>query len=311
MPRQIYPTIIAMLVLLIGGGFYIDSINPLSDSVAPALLSDNNAESQAFLMPIAEPSYPIRDTNVANPNIDASSAVVFNTKSSKFLYSLNSRQELPVASLTKIMTAMAVLDNLSKDDIVIVPEEAIRVDGEKQTLYLNETITVGNLFTMMLVESSNDAAYALAYHGQKLGLDIVYKMNEKALKIGMRDTHFLDPAGLDDMGYSTAEDVLKMVRYSQNYPEIWKTLTQKEVDIPSLDGSIVHVTRNTNQLLGIIGNIVGGKTGYTDAAGGCMILLVYLPEKDDTIISVVLGSDQRFTDTQTLINWVSRAYKWN
>ena len=162
-----------------------------------------------------EPSYfPIYDSKIEKPVIDAKSGLVYDTRSGRFLFAKNPRLKLPVASLTKILSAVVVLENLDTKDIIVVPKEALRVDDEKQSLYLNEEITVENLLKLMLIESSNDAAYALAYYANTKGINFVEKMNEKAQLLSMNDSNFLDPAGLNDDAYSTAEDLVKLVKYS-------------------------------------------------------------------------------------------------
>jgi D-alanyl-D-alanine carboxypeptidase (penicillin-binding protein 5/6) len=128
--------------------------------------------------------------------------------------------------------------------------------------------------------------------------------------LDMADSHFTDPAGLDDEAHSTVYDLVKLVRATLRHDQIWNTLIEREVEVTSEDGKIVHKVQNTDQLLGVIPDIVGGKTGNTDGALGCLILLVNIPEYNDTIISVVLGSEDRFGDTSKIIDWVKQAYRW-
>lgn len=273
--------------------------------------STNNDPIQAYLFPITEPAYiPILDSNIPRPEIGAKAAMVFNLRSSRFLFQHNVRQELPIASLTKVLTAAVVLDKINQDDIVTVSPSSVRVDGSKQDLYAGEKLTANNLLRMMLISSSNDAASALAEYAEQQGFDFVDAMNVRARLIGMTDSHFLDPAGLDDAATSTAYDVVKLVRATLSDRRIWATLVEKEVQISSIDGKITHIIKNTDELLGVIPDIIGGKTGYTDGALGCLILLVNIPEYDDTIVSVVLGSQDRFGDSKKIIDWVKAAYRW-
>ena len=267
---------------------------------------------QAYLLPVSEPSYfPIYDSKTENPVIDAKAGLVYDTRSGRFLFAKNPRIKLPVASLTKILSAIIVLENLDTKEAVVVPKEAIRVDEEKQTLYLGEEITVLNLLKMMLIESSNDAAYALAGHVNSKGINFVDKMNEKAQSLSMNDTNFLDPAGLNDDAYSTLEDLVKLIRYSFKHDLIWEILTEKSIVVKSIDGKIEHRVESTNQLFGVVPDIFGGKTGYTENALGGMILVVDIPDKNDKLISVILGSRSRFDDTKKLIDWTKEAYRWN
>jgi serine-type D-Ala-D-Ala carboxypeptidase (penicillin-binding protein 5/6) len=267
--------------------------------------------TQAYIFPISEPSYlPVLNTAAERPQLTAMSAIVYDTRSSRYLYSKNSDVRLPIASLTKILAAVVVVENLNLDDIVIIPEEVLRVDGEKQTLYLDERVRVRDLLKMALIESSNDAAYALKYHASKLGIDMLGLMNKKAVELGMHNSIFHDPAGLNDDALSTSEDLVKLVKYSLKFDELWSVLGEKTTSVYSVDGKIEHTVKSTNQLLGVIPDVVGGKTGYTEKALGCMLLVVDVPGKNDKLVSIILGSTERFTDTEKLINWVKRAHTW-
>jgi len=265
----------------------------------------------AYIFPIAESTYlPVLNTAIERPALSAKSAIVYDTRSSRSLYSKNSEERLPIASLTKLLSAVVVLENLNLDDIVVVSKEALKVDGEKQTLYLDERIRARDLLKMMLIESSNDAAYALKYYASIIGVDLGALMNRKAIELGMHSSIFHDPAGLNDDALSTSEDLLKLVSYSLKFDDLWLILGEKSTTVYSVDGRIEHQVNSTNQLLGVIPDVVGGKTGYTDIALGNMILAVGIPGKNDKLISIVLGSNERFTDTEKLINWTKRAYSW-
>ena len=268
--------------------------------------------SQAYILPVSEPSYfPIYDSKTSKPLVDAKAGLVYDTRSGKFLFAKNPRIRLPIASLTKILSAVVVLENFDIKEVVIVSKESLRVDNEKQSLYLGEEITIQNLLKLMLIESSNDAAYALAWHANSGGINFVDKMNEKAQSLLMNDSSFFDPAGLNDDAFSTAEDLVKLVRYAIRYNLIWDILTEKSIIVKSIDGKIEHKVENTDQLLGVIPDIFGGKTGYTDGALGCMILVVDIPDKNDKLISIILGSRSRFEDTKKLIDWVKASYRWD
>lgn len=265
----------------------------------------------AYVLPISEPSYlPILNTAIERPLISARSAVVYDTRSSRILYSKNQDARLPIASLTKLLSGVVVWENLDLDSIVRVPREALKVDGEKQTLYLDENIKVGDLLKLMLIESSNDAAYMLQYYADRSSLNLIDLMNKKAVELEMNNSIFHDPAGLNDDALSTADDLIKLVKYTLKSGELWSVLGEKNATVYSVDGRITHQVNSTNHLLGIIPDIVGGKTGYTDNALGCMILVVDVPGKNDKLVSIVLGSTERFTDIEKLIEWTKRAYSW-
>jgi len=269
--------------------------------------------AQAYLLPLTNPGYaPIRDTTVADPVIDANTAVLYDVDTGQYLFEKNIDTRVPIASLTKLISALVVQDHFGNDEVVAVASGSIRVDGQKQTLYDGERIRVRDLVSMMLVESSNDAAYALAAYAQHLGIDFVARMNQKAATLGMDNCHFTDPAGLDDNAYCTARDLIRLVRGTlRQAPQLLPVMAQQQLTVTSADGKLSHLVKSTNELLGQLGGIVAGKTGYTDGALGCLILIVKIPEKDDTLLSIVLGSRSRFRDTMTLVDWVQHAYRFN
>ncbi|OGN07554.1 MAG: hypothetical protein A2750_00450 [Candidatus Yanofskybacteria bacterium RIFCSPHIGHO2_01_FULL_45_42] len=298
-------------VLLALGGFFLFSANHNSGNGETASIIGGGDNVKAYVLPISQPTLvPILDDSALKPEINSKAVLFYDLRSGKYLFEKNIKEKLPVASLTKVLSAIVALENLDQDDVVTIPKEAVRVDNERQDLYLGENISVRNLIRVMIVESSNDAAYALADYAQKKGIDFIQKINEKSLSIGMFDSSFTDPAGLDDDAFSTAEDMIKLVAYSLQYDVMWEFSREKEILVKSEDGRIAHTVKNTNQLLGVIPDIVGGKTGYTDQALGCLILIVDLPGYDSKIISVVLGSDDRFGDTQKVIEWIKVAYHW-
>ncbi|MEK7138633.1 MAG: serine hydrolase [Patescibacteria group bacterium] len=263
------------------------------------------------MFPISESSYlPVLNTIIQRPIVSAKSAVVYDTRSARFLFSKNPDARLPIASLTKLLNAVVAAENFNLDEVVQVTKESIKVDDEKQTLYLDEKISIRNLLKMMLIESSNDAAYALKYHAEKSGIDLAALMNKKAVELEMNQSIFNDPAGLNDDALSSAGDLVKLVKYSLKFNELWAAMSEKSAVVESANGSISHQIKSTNQLLGVIPDIVGGKTGYTDAALGCLVLVVDVPGKNDKLIVVVLGSTERFTDTEKLVTWVKQAYTW-
>ncbi len=321
--KSILPTILLGSLLIIAGFFVcLTEIQrgqpPLTGSgqaVQPTPVRNNETRSgsgQAFLLPVSETSYlPVRDFNVPELTLEAKAAILFDVRSGRSLYSKNPNQRLPIASITKLMSALVILDNLNLNDIFTVLAEDINVDGKGADFYKNEQLRGADLFKIMLIKSSNDAALVFATAAQKAGIDFVAKMNEKAQAIGMANTRFADPAGLNDQDtFSTASDLVKLVRYAARYDLISQTLRTKSVIVTSIDGKAVHNLVNTNQLLGQIPDVIMGKTGYTDNALGTMALEVGINEGRDTIISVILGAKDRFAETEELIQWSKAAYRW-
>ncbi len=314
--KALFTTIgIAVLVYAAALVFFVFPEGQTPAKTNPAAKNQNYtaAEAKAFILPISETNYwPIRDFNIPDPAIAAKAAAIFDVRSGRLLYAKNYDQRLPIASVTKLMTAAVILENLDLNQIFTIPVEDLNVDGFGADLYKDEKLRGEDLLKIMLIKSSNDAALTFATEAQKQGINLVAKMNEKAQSLGMADTLFTDPAGLDDSGsFSTAADLIKLARYLNRHPRIWEILKIPSLDVTSADGRINHHLINTDKLLGQIPGIVGGKTGYTDVALGSLILSVKINGNRDTLINVVLGSNDRFRETKVMIYWAQRAYRWN
>ena len=268
--------------------------------------SNNDA---LFLLPVHDNvPRPLRNTAVGDFSPNSRAVALFDLKNGRYLFSQNIDQPLPIASVTKLMAAMVILDHVSLDEQIPVKPEYIDVDGERADLFKGETLSAQSLITIMLVNSSNDAALAFNGYLKDKGIDLVEEMNRNALKLGMQQTHFLDPAGLNDDGFSTARDVIRMAQEVDRYPIIWSTLRMPAAKVYSVDKKIAHNLKNTNQLLGLISGIVGGKTGNTPKAKGSLVLVI---ERHGTeLVSVIIGSDDRFGQTKQLIDWSDNAYLW-
>ncbi|MFC1789796.1 D-alanyl-D-alanine carboxypeptidase family protein [Patescibacteria group bacterium] len=235
----------------------------------------------------------------------------------KIMFQKNTNEILPIASLTKLMTALVVLDNSNEFDLSKVITISKKAAGRENAMVLgsltvNEKYTLDKLFELMLVYSSNDAAWALS---EIMGVEnFVARMNDKATKIGMKNTHFLNPTGLDpDIGnpiefddptnfnYSTAEDLTILSQYiSEKYPSIFEYSLHPESHYSIENGISVLVLSDEKK-------VIGGKTGYTDAALGC-ITFVYKDKKGNSFFNIILRSENKETriyEMQKLVNWLS------
>lgn len=310
--------LIPILNALLGASLFVNPATLVSNLFVSkkAIAVEDRIAVDPYLLSVTETNYfPIRDWAEADPVLAVRSAVLFDSRSDKIIFSIAPDTRLPIASLTKLMTAVAVIENMDLEDVVQVKGSAIELskkEGGGQELYDGETIKASDLLKLMLIESSNDAAYAFDGHlAEFYGVDLVGKMNQKAVELEMADTFFTEAAGLDDkQSFSTARDLTKLVKYSFRYSFLYDILKTDRAEVVSVDGRLNHQLLNTNKLLGILFNIVGGKTGYTDLAGGSMVLVTKSPTGEGNLVSVVLGSNDRFGDTQTLVNWASRAFIW-
>ncbi|MGD0976789.1 MAG: serine hydrolase [Minisyncoccia bacterium] len=282
---------------------------------------------ETYILPNNQANYlPIRDFNIPDPDIGAKSAALYDIKSEKLLYSKDVNDKLPIASITKLMTAVVVMENLSLSDTYTVVPEDLNADGNGADFANGEKLKGGDLLKVMLIKSSNDAALVFASNASQKGIDIVAKMNEKAGVLGMADTKFSDPAGLDDGdSFSTVSDLIKLVGYVDKYPVIWEILATRTADVSSIDGKYTHHLVSTDQLLGDVPGIIGGKTGFTNGALQTMVLEVKVSAGDTTpaggqgsisggddnrMIAVVLGSNDRFGEIKELVEWGRQAYSW-
>lgn len=308
---------IPIVNILLGLNFILTPLNLINNS------SDNNLKnkeeinfSQQYLFPTREPTlFPLRDWNFSDPKIDAKSAVIYDLNSDKFLFEKNSKTKLPIASLTKLMTAIVIIENMNLDDNVEIKESALeksKILNGGNDLYLNEIIKARDLLKLMLIKSSNDAAFAFEEHFlDNYGRALVKEMNRKAELLLMNSSFFTEPTGLDDQNsFSTSEDLVKLVKYALRYDFLFEILKTPKSEIASVDGKLKHRFFNTNKLLGDLTNIIGGKTGFTESSGGSIILVVKAPNKENKLIIIVLGSNDRFNDAKKLVEWVNKAYIW-
>jgi len=230
--------------------------------------------------------------------IDLSSMTVF--------YEKDSQKVLYPASTSKMMTALVALDTFNLDEELLVGKEAT-VSGNKLALKEGNSMTVQDLLAALLIFSANDSAYVLANHDE-LGLDnFVNKMNQKANDLGLTQTHFANPAGLDDPGQtSTARDLAIIARELLRHQQLKELVAMQHKQISGPNWS--YDLYNSNQLLGQIQGVTGVKTGTTQLAGEVLVTLI---ERDGhQILITLMNSQDRYQDTSKLIAWILNNYEW-
>lgn len=236
------------------------------------------------------------------PNSSTKGMCVIEKDSGRILYSKNKDQKLPMASTTKVATAITVIENCDVlDELIVVNDSAIGVEGTSIYLRKDEEIKVIDLLYGLMLRSGNDAATALAYHIGG-GIDEFAKMmNEMAKKAGASNTNFVNPHGLDDPNhYTTAYDLSKITAYALNNPIFEKIVSTKNYIIEATNKSEKRYLTNKNKLLRSLDGCCGVKTGYTSKAGRC---LVSASKRDDcTIVCVVLNCGPMFEESSALIN---------
>lgn len=214
--------------------------------------------------------------------------------------------QLP-ASTTKMATALVAMSHYKPDDVITVG--VIRSGGHNMGLRYGEQITAKDLLYGLLVFSGNDAAEVLAENYPGGRRDFVASMNNLAKKLKLANTHFTNPAGFDEyLHFSSSHDLVKLALYGMENPLFAQMVGTKRYQITSVDGQIVHRVQNTNQLIEKMPGILGVKTGWTENSGQDLVTLY---ERDGhRVMLAVLGSKDRFNETQTLLNWIFDNYEW-
>jgi D-alanyl-D-alanine carboxypeptidase (penicillin-binding protein 5/6) len=250
--------------------------------------------------PMAEPGPP--------PELESVSWAIQDATSGVKLASWNADRRRAIASVTKVMTAMIVLDEARLDDVVRIPKLATKGWGSSVGLEAGEEWTVYELLVAMLVRSGNDAAAALAWYVGDHSVDaFVDEMNRRAAELGMDNTHFANPNGLDDADhYSTANDLLTLTLASLDYNTLYDIARLRMVQLPDDPTGKSRIVKNTNLLLGAYPGVIGVKTGDTPAAK--RVLLSVSDRGGRRIVAVVMGTDDHFKDTRELLEWGYSTY---
>lgn len=244
------------------------------------------------------------------PVIEAKSIYAIDLETDTPLLARDIFTRRPIASIGKLITAMVILDRHQLDEKVTVSKHASEEEGSQMGLKAGEEITVENLLMGMLINSGNDAAVALAEFDAGSENVFVFKMNEKARSLGLKDTHFSNAKGFDEPeNYSTAYDAAIFAKAALNYPFIRKTVAIKTTTVTSASGKTKHPLESTNELLeNPHWKVIGLKTGRTPGAGQSFVALAQGP-KDREILTIVLDSPNRFKETKILIDWILRNYE--
>jgi D-alanyl-D-alanine carboxypeptidase len=255
----------------------------------------------------------------------AKSTIIIDVETGKILYEKNANQVLPIASLTKLMTALVFLNSRSgstrnstqidwEEIVTLIPQD----QAEGATLFVNagEKIKVKDLFYSMLVGSANNATKALIRSTGLTQGEFVEQMNQKAKDLELENTRFTEPTGLDPKNVSTTYEIALLAKKAFENEKIREATVMEKYIFRTAGAEIQHTIKNTDKLLKTFLNqdsykILAGKTGYLEEAGYCLISEV---EKDGhRIIGVILGSEKeevRFLEMKGLVWWVFENYKW-
>jgi len=244
------------------------------------------------------------------PDIQAKAALIMDYDTGIVLYEKNIHEALPMASLTKIMTAILILEDHDLWEVVTVESDFSELAGVRIWLKYMEKLTVGDLMKALLIRSAGDAAIALAEHHSGTVEDFVKAMNERAKELNLVHTNFVNPIGLDADGhYSSAYDLAILSKYALHLPAFRAIVKLDEATISSVDGRFRHHFDSTNYLLNSYLDIQGVKTGTTDGAGQSLINLAR-NDRGHEVIAVLLNSPSRFQENKSMIDWAFRSFSW-
>jgi D-alanyl-D-alanine carboxypeptidase len=281
-----------------GGASFINSL-PIAGSENKLPLSDER---------------PVK-TEIAKYDLQSNCGVVLDAESGEILFNKDGEKQWPIASITKLATALIFLEYNPGWDAVYIIKDDDRKEGGRINVFRGEKIKVKDLFNLSLIGSDNTATIALVHSTGMSEDDFVKKMNAKATELGLKNTKFFDAVGLSNNNVSTARETGELVKAALSKEEIKEATLRKKYDFVSLDNRR-KIVYNTDDLLDIFPQngvkIIGGKTGYTEAAGYCFAGK-FFDKTGREIISVILGSgsnDSRFSETRDLVEWAYKSFVW-
>lgn len=239
------------------------------------------------------------------PLVTASSWIIYDELTDTVLASWDADTRRPMASITKIMTVLVALENGKLDDEIVISEDAAGTGGQEIGLVAGETVTLGALVRAAMVRSGNDAAAALAEHIGGSIEGFAQLMNDRAAELGMENTHFVNPHGLDTDGhYSSARDMLIVARQAMSLPEFEDMARSRMMVFPDAPDGSARSASSTNRILNSYEGSIGVKTGETPRAG---LTYVGAAERNGRRLFVVvfnsIGQRAHFADAIELFNW--------
>lgn len=239
------------------------------------------------------------------PTINSRKAIVYDRKSKRILYGKNEKVKCAMASTTKIMTATVVLENANLSDEVTINAKAGGTGGSRLGLKKGDKITLNDLLYGLMLRSGNDAAVAIAEYVGGSVQGFADMMNKKAQELGLTETNFVTPHGLDNSKhYTTALELAKLTDYALQNEKFAQIVGTKQTSI-TING-VPRTIANTNELLGVLNGVVGVKTGFTNGAGRCLVTETKRDDKD--IITVVLGADTKKDRTRDSIKLIEYTF---
>ncbi|MCL4354406.1 D-alanyl-D-alanine carboxypeptidase [Patescibacteria group bacterium] len=303
--RKLFSLSTLITIILLGIVFYFklyDNQKILIHSPLPDFLSISK-NSQASTLNLWLPEISEEVGRDANLEITGRSVLVYDLTSKKTLYANNPKAKLPLASLTKIMTAVIALENPKADDRYLVRKHDL-VGEDSMGVDAGEILSLKELLYGLIMHSGNDAAEVIASNYKDGRSSFIVAMNNKAKSLGLKDTNFTNPSGLEGDGdqYTTAYDLLIMTNYALNNFPLFREIAETPFyTIPKTRTHKEFVIENETNLLTSYPGVKGVKTGYTGEAGYCLI--TYLENEDHKIIAILLNSENRRDEMKILLDY--------
>jgi len=265
------------------------------------VLDDNSTINKQIVETIETSS-----NDVSLPDINSRAAVVIDRSTNRILYGKKENEKRKMASTTKIMTSLVIIENCNLDETIEVSKKAAATGGSRLGLKTNDKITIRDLLYGLMLCSGNDTAVALAEHlgGNIEGFAEI--MNNRAKELGLESTHFVTPHGLDaDEHYTTAYELAKLANTALNNETFIKIVGTKNYTV-TINGQPKNIS-NTNELLGNLAGVYGVKTGFTNGANRCLVTSCKRNNLD--IICIVLGADTKKFRTKDSIKLIEYTFK--
>lgn len=291
--RYVKTACITAALLLCLGGFFIFLIDSLQNSGAQSASSEKFDDEKTYFLANGQ--------LIQTPKVSAKSAILIEASSGEVIFAKNPNERLPMASTTKIMTALVALENYDVNATVSVSAQAVGVEGSSIYLYPEEKLTMSDLLYAMMLESANDAAAAIAIEVGGSIDGFANMMNQKAAALGLENTHFENPHGLDgEAHYTTARELAIIARAAYSCEKFREIVSTYKKTIPLNQTEGVRLLMNHNKLLKGYEGATGIKTGFTKKSGRC---LVSAAERDGlTFIAVTLNAPDDWQDHKNMLD---------
>lgn len=262
----------------------------------------------AALKEAMTPRFRTDESGSLVPDLRAAAAIAFNPETGEVLWQENGQARRPIASITKVMTALVFLEDNPDLAQLITIERSDVYAASTTYLRANERIALNDVLHLALIPSDNAAARALARVSHGGTASFVERMNEKAIELGLENTTFADPSGLSAANVSSAYDLSRLISYASSDERIASIMRIQRHTVQTSRRTISF--NNTNKLLaGGEVDVMAGKTGFISKAGYCLATLLRLPQSQQTVAVVVLGAQSntgRFWETRHLFNWLTQ-----